>query len=101
MKEYRINQEKAKDVLVTICPTLAHIVNQYELNGAGSGQRNEEDDNYGRVDLTKCIDGDDCSNCIHSLNNTYVLYWLHTLHIEGLVQFTLCILDKFQCANVT
>jgi len=87
--------------LVTICPKLTYIVNQYKLSGVGAGQRNEEGDNFGRVYITKCIDGDDCSNFIHSLTSMYSLYWWHKLDIEGFVKFTVCILDKFQCANAT
>ena len=85
MKKYRLTREKAKYVLVTICPKLAHIVKQYELGGAGAGQRNEKDDSYGRVDLTKCIDGDNSSSFIHSLNDTYFLYWWHKLVVKGFV----------------
>ena len=62
-------------------------------------KRNKEDDDYGIVDLTKCIGGDYRGTFIDSANESYLLYWWHKLDEEGFVQFTLCILDKLQRAN--
>ena len=99
--EYKLTREKAKKISVHIRPKLGVMINKYELIGAGSGQRDEDHDDYGKVDLTKCVDGDDCSNFISSPNESYLLYWWNKLDQEGFVQFTLCVLDKFQRANTT
>ena len=77
------------------------IINKYEISGAGARQRDEEDDDYGRVYLTKCVDGDDWVNFISSPNKSYFLYWCHKLDVERFVQFTLCVLNKFKIANST
>ena len=60
--EYRLTRDNAKEIIVSILPKLAVMINTYELNGAGSGQRDEDNEDYGRVDVTQCIDGDDHAN---------------------------------------
>ena len=81
--EYKLTREKAKNSIVHIRPKLGVIINKYELSGADSGQRDENHDDYGRVDLTKCVDGDDRSNFISSPNESYLLYWWNKLDQEG------------------
>ena len=100
LKDYRLTRDKAKDLMVSIRPRLASIVANYELSGAGAGQMREEGcDEYGHFDLDQCVDGDDRRMFIKNAAETYLLYWWHRLDCEGFVQFTLCVLDKFQRAN--
>ena len=88
--------------MVTISPKLATIVHKYELSGNGVGQRSEEEDYYGCVDLEKCVDGDTRGNYIESgSNSSYLLYWWYKLDVEGCMQFMIFILDKFHRANST
>ena len=47
-----------KDIMICIHPKLAGIIARYELSGAGSGQKDVDDDEYGHVDLNLCEDGD-------------------------------------------
>ena len=97
-----MTRDKAKDIIVSIQPKLATMVHKYELSGNGAGQRSEEDGDYGCVDLEKCVDGDDRGNYIDAgTNSSYLLYWWHKLDNEGFVQFTICVLDRFQRANST
>ena len=52
--------------------------------------------------MEKCVDGDDRGNYIEAgTNSSYLLYWWHKLDNEGFVQFTICVLDRFQRANST
>ena len=100
--KYVMTRDKAKDILVTIRPKLAKMVANYELSGNGAGQRSEEDEDYGRVDLEKCVDGDDRGTYLESgSNSSYMLYWWHKLDVEDFVQFTICTLDKFHRANAS
>ena len=78
------------------------MVSTYERSGSGAGQRDEDDEDYGRVDIAKCVEGDDRARFMESgVKEKYLLYWWHKLDVEGFVQFTLCILDKFQRANTS
>lgn len=55
-----------------------------------------------RVDIEQCIEGDDREKFMEShVKETYLLYYWHKLDVDGFVQFTLCILDKFQRLNDT
>ena len=97
---YVITRDKAKGILTTVRPKLAIMVNNYERSGNGVGQRLEEDEDYGRVDLSKCVDGDDHGTYLESGSScSYILYWWHKLDVEGFVQFTICTLDKFHRVN--
>ena len=94
---YVMTRDKAKDIVVSFRPKLATMVHKYELSGNGAGQREELDVDYGRVDLEKYVDGDDRGNYLEKgANTSYLLYWWNTLDVDGFVQFTICILDKFQ-----
>lgn len=66
--------EKAKEVIVRIWPKLEIMINKYEPCGAGSGQRDKENKDYGRVDIIQCIDGDDCANFTLLPNESYLLH---------------------------
>jgi len=102
LKDYRLTRDKAKDVLIYIRHKLASTVANYELSDAGGGQCREEDqDKYGHFDLDLCEDGDNRRNFMKNANESYLLYWSHFLDTEDFVQFTICVLDKFQRANVT
>ena len=96
---YRLTRDKAKDILVGIRPKLAGMVANYELSGAGAGQRVEDNEEYGHVDLDMCVDGDDRRNFIKDDRESYLLYWWHRLDEEDFVQFTICVLDKFHRSN--
>ena len=68
--------------------------------GAGAGQIRAKDDvDFGRFDITRCEKGDNRANFISTENDSWLLYWWHRLDQEGFVQFTLCVLDKFQSTN--
>ena len=62
------------------------MVANYELSGAGAGQcREEVQDQYGRLDLDLCEDGDDRRNFVKNGNESYLLYWWHRLDEEDFV----------------
>ena len=88
-------------MIAAVISKLVNIVHTCKLSGAGAGQRGKYDENNGCVDLSKCIDGGDGGNFIknNEVNQSYLLYWWHTLDKEGFVQFTLCVLDQFQRAS--
>ena len=97
---YIMTRDKAKDMMTAIRPKLAKMVSDYELSGAGAGQmRSENADDYGHFYINRCEDGDDRRNCCKAHNDSFLLYWWHRLDTEGFVQFTICVLDKFHCAN--
>ena len=96
-----MTRDKAKDIMVAIRPKLSGMIAKYELSGAGSGQKNTEEDGYGHVDLDLCEDRDDRRNFIKSDSESYLLYWWHRLDEEDFVQFTICALDKFHRSNAT
>ena len=97
-----MSRDKAKDLIVAVRTKLSNMVSMYERSGSGAGQRDEDDEDYGRVDIAKCVEGDDRARFMESgVKETYLLYWWHKLDVEGFVQFTLCILDKFQRANAS
>ena len=100
LKDYTLTRDKAKEILISVRPRLIQIINNYELSGAGGGQmRSEDDGNFGSFDITRCEEGDDRKNFISKDSESWLLYWWHRLDQEGFVQFTLCVLDKFQRAN--
>ena len=100
--EYRMSRGKAKDLIVSIWPKFINIVRNYELSGSGSGQRAEEDSDYGRVNIEQCVEGDNKEKFMESdIKETFVLYWWHKLDVVGFVQFTLYILHKFQRINAS
>ena len=102
LKEYHITRDKAKDVMTTIRPRLASMVENYELSGAGSGQcREEKQDQYGHFGLDLCEDGDDRKNFVKNGNESYLLYCWRRLDEEDFFQFTICILNKFHRSNTT
>ena len=57
--EYMMIRQIAKDIIMTVRPVLATMITKYELNGNGAGQRLEENEDFGRVDSSLCMDGDD------------------------------------------
>ena len=63
--------------------------------------REEDCDEYGYFNLDRFVDGDDRRNLIKAQTESYLLYWWHWLDIDDFVQFTLCVLDKFQRSNAT
>ena len=78
------------------------MVHKYKLSGGGAGQRAEDDSDYEREDIEQCVEGDDNDFLMESdVKETYLLYWLHKLDVDEFIQFTLCILDKFQRANAS
>ena len=99
LSEYRMSQEKAKEIITTVRPLLATMISNYELSGNGAGQRSSENEDYGRVDLSLYIAGDDRASFLLNTSSFFLLYWWHKLDGEGFVQFTLCIIDKFQRSN--
>ena len=38
LKEWHCTRDKAKDLLVAICPKISKMIANYELSGAGAGQ---------------------------------------------------------------
>ena len=84
-----MTRDKAIEIITSIWPKLAVTMNTYELNGNNAGQRDKDNENYGQVDLAKCVDGNNCANFIYSANEFYLLYWWNKLDKEGFVQFTL------------
>ena len=99
LKSFRLTRDEAKDILVSIRPKLAGMIANYELSWAGVGQLGEDKDEYGHVDLDKCVDGDNWRNFIRDSKESYLLYWWHRLDDEGFIQFTICVLEKFNRAN--
>ena len=61
--------------------------------------RSADDDEFGTFDITRCEEGDDRKNFITKESESWLLYWWHRLDEQGFVQFTLCVLDKFQRTN--
>ena len=97
-----MSRDKVKDLIVAAWPKLANMVKMYERSRSGAGQREEEDEDYGKVDITKCVEGDDRARFMESgVKEIYLLNWGHKLDVEGFVKFTWCILDKFQRANAS
>ena len=83
-----------------IRPKLAKMIHNYELSGSGAGMMREEDNEmYRHFDPDKCVDGDDRRSFLLNINESWLLYWWDRLDKEGMLQFTICILDKFQRAN--
>ena len=98
--DYRMSRDKAKDLLVSIRPKLAKMLHNYELSGSGSGMMREEgNEMYGHFDAELCVDGDDRRSFLLAPSDYWLLYWWHRLDTEQMLQFTICILDKFQRAN--
>ena len=74
--EYRMMRDKAKNLVVDVCPKLAYTIYNYALSGNGEGQiKGEDDDNYDQFDVEHCINGENYAN--HLENGTkdgYLLY---------------------------
>ena len=100
LKQWRCTRDKAKDLANAVRPKLAKMCHNYELSGAGAGQmRDEGNERYGHFDLDHCIEGDDRRSFLLNPSESWLLYWWDRLDKEDVLQFTLCILDKFQRAN--
>ena len=72
----------------------------YEKSGNGSGQRNEDDPNWGKFTLDACVDGDDRANFLPNRNKDWnFLCWQVTLDEIQLLDHTLVRLPNFVKAN--
>ncbi|KAL3941072.1 MAG: hypothetical protein SGARI_000713 [Bacillariaceae sp.] len=91
LKEYRTTRSSAKDKFDEMRNSLHHIVRRWELSGSGSGQRDEDDPDYGTVGESRQVDGDDRKNFLpHNNDNLfYLLYFWQRLEDEQLLNATM------------
>lgn len=99
LSEYWMTRDNTKYIIVTIRPLSASMITTYELRRNITRQRLSENEDYGCVDLSLCINGDDRENYLVNYSVLFLLHWWHKLDVEGFAQFTICILNKFQRSN--
>ena len=78
-------RDKSMDIVVVICLKLANMMHNYKIRGNSAAQmRRDHDEDYGRVNLERYVGDDDCSDYLESgISDSYLLYWSHTLNVEG------------------
>ena len=71
-----INADEVKTTTTLIKPKMFGVIFDYEKSGNRSGQRNEDDPNWGKFTLDACVDGDDRANFLPNRNKDWIfLCW--------------------------